>query len=508
MSMLKNNQFRVGVILSYFSIALNIAAGLLYTPWIIRQIGEADYGLYTLASSLITLFVADLGLGTAISRYLSVYRAEGRQDKINDFLGLIYKLYFFIDFAILIVLAILYLLLDRIYVSLTPDEIRKFKTVYIIAATFAICNYPLVTFNGILTAYEKYIHLKLAEVLYRVLLIILTVSALLCGYGLFAFVTVHAAAGMLTSLYKLYYIRKETAVRPHFRYHNKKLYQEIFGFSLWEVITSATQRLVFNITPSVLGIVANSASIAVFGIVSLIEGYAYTISTAISSMFMPRVSRLYVQENGSDAVMPLFLTVGRCQFALSGLIVAGFAVVGKRFIMLWLGESYIQAYYGVLLVLIPGLFYSPLQIANTALLVEKKGKLQAYVNIIMGLLNVILSVPLSAFWGVIGACISIFIAYIFRAIAMHLIYWKNMKLDIPCFCKMCYLRISKPIVITILVAFLMNHFCPFEDNWITLVGVGVTVVLLYAFLLVAIGLNSTERQKVWQYIYQVVGGKR
>lgn len=504
MSMLKNNQFRVGVILSYFSIALNIVAGLLYTPWIIKQIGEADYGLYTLANSLITLFVADLGLGTAISRYLSVYRAEERQDKINDFLGLIYKMYFLIDFAILIVMVVLYLLLDRIYISLTPDEIQKLKIVYLISATFAVCNYPFITFNGILTAYEKHMHLKLSEVLYRVLLIILTVFALLCGYGLFIFVTVHAIAGMLASLYKLYYVRKETVVCPRFRYRNKKLYQEIFGFSLWEVITSATQRLVFNITPSVLGVVASSASIAVFGIVSLIEGYAYTISAAISGMFMPRVSYLYVHENGSDAVMPLFLTVGRFQFALSGLIVAGFTVLGKQFIMLWLGESYIQAYYGVLLVLIPGLFYSPLQIANTALLVEKKGKLQAYVNAIMGLLNVILSVPLSALFGVNGACISIFIAYTFRVVVMHFVYWKKMKLDIPFFCRMCYMQIAKPIVITILVGYFLNHMWPFEYDWITLVGSGVVVVALYTFFLISLGLNFKERQKAWRHIYQII----
>ena len=35
-------QIKFGALLSYLSIALNIAAGLIYTPWMLSQIGESD----------------------------------------------------------------------------------------------------------------------------------------------------------------------------------------------------------------------------------------------------------------------------------------------------------------------------------------------------------------------------------------------------------------------------------------------------------------------------------
>lgn len=177
------DQIKIGAILSYLSIGINIIAGLLYTPWMVDTIGKSDYGLYTLANSLITLFLVDFGLSSAVSRYVAKYRAEGRQDKVNNFLGAVYKLYLIIDAVIFVALLIIYFCIDSVYVKLTLAELEKFKVVYLISASFAVINFPFVTFNGILNSYEQFIPLKLADVIYRILLVALTVITLLFGCG-------------------------------------------------------------------------------------------------------------------------------------------------------------------------------------------------------------------------------------------------------------------------------------------------------------------------------------
>ena len=77
MRMNSSRQIKWGAVLSYISIAANIISGLLYTPWMVETIGESQYGLYTLANSVITLFLLDFGLSSATGRYLSKYNAEG-----------------------------------------------------------------------------------------------------------------------------------------------------------------------------------------------------------------------------------------------------------------------------------------------------------------------------------------------------------------------------------------------------------------------------------------------
>lgn len=492
---ISSNQIKIGAILSYLSIGINIIAGLVYTPWMVDTIGKSDYGLYTLSNSLITLFLVDLGLSSAVSRYVAKYRAEGRQDKVNNFLGAVYKLYLIIDAVIFIALIIIYFCIDSIYVKLTPAELGKFKVVYLISASFAVINFPFVTFNGILNSYEEFVHLKLADVIYRILLVALTVITLLLGGRLYGLVVVHAIVGLIIIVYKWIVVKKRIKLRVNWKYSDFSLYKDVFGFSIWVTISSLAQRLVFNITPSILGAVASSATIAVFGIVTTIEGYTYTITTAINGMFMAKISRIYESGGEQDELMPLMLSVGKFQYAINGLIVAGFAVIGKEFINLWIGSTYLDAYYGILLVIIPGLFFNSMQIANTAMIVRKKVNLQAWVNLGMGIVNIIMSIILSSYLGVIGACISISIAYMLRAMALLFIYKRVLKIDMARFVINCYIRMGIPIIITIVLGYLMNSLFS-NGGWLVFASKGLVIIGIYTAVTLLLGLNSEERNKL------------
>lgn len=488
-------QIKFGAVLSYLSIAINILSGLLYTPWMIQQIGQSQYGLYTLAHSLITLFLVDFGLSSATTRYVSKYRAENRQDKVDAFLGAIYKLYLVVDIIIFTVLVIVYFLLDTIYVGLTAEEMHVFKIVYIISASFSVMNFPFVTLNGILTAYEKFIQLKLADVIYRILVVVMMILALLNGMGIYALVSVNAIAGLLITLYKFIIIKKATPVHVNFSTHNRNQYKDILGFSAWVMISTLAQRLIFNITPSILGYFADSAAIAVFGVVTAIEGYTYTFTSAINGMFMPRISKLYADGNNEEGILRLMIKVGRFQYALNGLIICGFACVGELFISLWVGEAYKDAYLCILLVIIPGLFFNSLQIANTAMIVKKKVKIQAYITLVTGIVNVILSIILSPICGVVGSCISIFCAYSVRAIICNVVYYKVLRVNIPEFIRQCYIGMMPCIVITVVVGFLANRLLPFA-GWSGLLIKAVFCLVVYFVTIFAIGLKKDEKKMI------------
>ena len=49
------NQLKAGATISYLSLGINIITGLLYTPGMINSIGRTDFGLCTLAMSVISL---------------------------------------------------------------------------------------------------------------------------------------------------------------------------------------------------------------------------------------------------------------------------------------------------------------------------------------------------------------------------------------------------------------------------------------------------------------------
>lgn len=495
---MKKKQIKVGTLISYFSILVNIVVGLVYTPWMITTIGQSEYGLYTLANSLITLFLIDFGLSSATARFISNYHAAGNDDGVNDFLGIVYKFYAVIDTLIFIVLFIIFFLIDKIYVNLTVEEIKKFKVVYIIAASFSLVNLPFVTLNGVLTAYEKFIQLKLADLLYRIMVVGFTVFVLLMGWGLYSLVAANAVAGLLIIVYKFFIVKKFTNVKVNFRAKDRSLVKSIFYFSFWTMIMTIAGRLIFSVTPSILGIVADSTAIAVFGVVVTIEGFVYTITTAINGMFMPTISRAYLsgEEEAQSVLMPLMIKVGRFQFALNGLLIIGFALVGQSFINLWVGTSYSDAYYGILLVILPGMFFNSLQIANTAMTVQNKVKLQAIIAMICGVVNVGLSFIVSNYYGVIGACASICFVFMLRAVLYHIVHKKVMKFNIGKFIVQCYLRMLPVIVVTVCLGLILNYFIA-DGGWLRLIVKTITITLLYLIAILFLGLSKNERKIIF-----------
>ncbi len=496
---MENKQLKLGAAISYLSIALNLLSGLIYTPWMIQQIGQSQYGLYTLANSLITLFIVDFGLSSATARYLSKYHAEGREEKAQEILGAIYKLYLLIDAIVLIGLVIVYFFIDNIYSKLTPNELLQFKVVYIIAASFSVINLPFVTLNGVLTAYEKFIPLKSADVIYRLLIIASTAIALVLGGGLYAIVAVQAIVGIIVILFKLIAIRRTVPIKAKWGHNDKSLYKEIMGFSLWTTVATLAQRLIFNITPSILGITANTAAIAVFGVVTTMESNTFTITSAINGMFMPKISRIYSGTDNDKSIMPLMISVGKFQFSIMSIIIVGFALLGKSFINLWMGEQYSVAYYGILLVILPCLIYNSLQIANTALTVQKKVNIQAGIVLGVGVINVILSFVFSSWWGVIGSCVSIFLAYSIRNIAYLVVHHKITGVNIPLFIKKCYFRLSVPMFGTLIFGIVLNKILC-DAGWIRLVEKGFLIVLVYIVLMLLFGLSNEDKVKVFRFL--------
>ena len=98
----EKKQLKYGAILSYGMVLFNIVCGLLYTPWMIRQIGKSDYGLYILVTTFLHYFVVDFGIWMAVNKILSRLRAEGREDEEKNVIGLTTKLYFCLDAVVCI----------------------------------------------------------------------------------------------------------------------------------------------------------------------------------------------------------------------------------------------------------------------------------------------------------------------------------------------------------------------------------------------------------------------
>lgn len=483
------NQLKVGALLSYIGLAINIIVGLLYTPWMINSIGKADYGLYTLALSVIHLFVFDFGIGQAVTRFVAKYLAEGNQERANNCLGLVYKLYFCIDIVVFIALTCLYFFIPQIYQELSADEIEKFKIIYVAVAFFSVISFPFIPVNGVLTANEKFIQLKLCDLAHKLIIVISMTACLLAGFGLYALVWVNIIAGILTIALKLFFIKRDTNTSINFSYKDKKEFREILGFSGWVTVKSLSERMIFTLSPTILGMVAGSVEIALFGICNVIEGYVYSFAGALNGLFLPKVSKIAANDNGD--IMPLMVRVGRILFFITGLIIIGFIAVGQDFIKVWLGDGYEGVYLSTVLIILPSLFYVPQEIGCTAIAVHNKVKYQSIVYLVMGLSNAIMGYFLAKSYGCFGLCAAIFIAYNIRNVGLEIIFKEQLHLHLGIFFKDVFFKMGIPLILAGIIGY-GCHFIPLS-GWIGFITKGSIVVFFYIMLMWLLALSSDEK---------------
>ena len=69
---MQRNELKSGVILSYINLVIGTIIPFVYTPVMLRMLGQAEYGLFSLASSSVSyLSLLSFGFGSTIVRYAS-----------------------------------------------------------------------------------------------------------------------------------------------------------------------------------------------------------------------------------------------------------------------------------------------------------------------------------------------------------------------------------------------------------------------------------------------------
>lgn len=497
---LSNKKIAAGTVLGYVALLLSIVSGLFFTPWIKENVGNSMYGVYTLAQSVINLFLLDFGLSNSTNAYISKFRAEGKIEDENRFLTTTIKMYLFIDFLLLLVFTGVYFLIEYIYKGLTIQEISVLKNVFIILAGFSLLTFPSSLYTGILKAYEEFGWIKFIEIANKITYIGLTAASLLLNLGIYAVILSYAFSSFVNAfalyLFARLKLKKKIHLLPKTSWSDVK---KVASFSVYSFISSAASRLIFAVAPSVLGIVSDSTNIAVFGACSSLEGYVYSFSSVMSGFFMPKIKRLAPKKENSEyshRLQVLACRVGRIQVAFVLLIIIGFVAVGSDFIDVWMRDDpvYSTAYLGTILLILYQVVNVGETIFVTAMNSEKDYvKVYSLVSLACSVVNVGLLFAFGHYFGSLGACAAIFITHCLELIGMNFLYRKYLRVRLSAFFKETYLGFLPATIISLLVAVLSHYFLPFAPAVnIILGGISTTLIYLSLFWL-GFGVEDTKK---------------
>ena len=294
-------------------------------------------------------------------------------------------------------------------------------------------------------------------------------------------------------------------MRFKFRECDKNLFKEIFSFSFFIAVNQIIDQINWQTDKIIIGRFNGPEEVAVYSTASTINTLYLNLSTAISSVFAPRVNRIIATKDGNymNDINSLFIKVGRIQFLFLGLILTGFIFFGQYFMSVWAGEGFENSYFVALLLICP---VTIALIQNLGIEIQRamnKHQFRSVVYFFMAIINVVISIFFVQLWGAIGAalgtCISLIIA---NGIVMNIYYKSKMGIDILQF----WLNIGK---------MLLGLILPVIFGILVLIFVDITSLRLFFVLIIAytiiycasvffLSMNSYERGLIKKPIKKVI----
>lgn len=491
------NQIKAGAVLNYVIIGLNILTGLLYTPYMLHCLGQNEYGLYSIVASVIAyLTLLDFGFGSAITRYAARTIATGKKDDEWRLYGMFISAYTLIGILVSAVGLILYFNIDKMFDrTMTGEEIEQAKIMMGLMVLNLAATFPLSVFGSIVNAYEKFVFQRVINISRIILSTFTLVLVLSIGYKAVAMVIIQTIFSIGSLIANWLYCKYRLRIRIIFRNFNYILLKDILIFSWWNFVGAIVDRLYWNTGQFILGIYCGTVAVAIYSVAFTLFHLYLSMSTALNSVLLPRITILATNKNNDKHISDLFIKTGRLQFCVLCLILCGFALFGKAFIQLWAGQDYEQSFFVALLFFVATFVPLIQNVGLSVIMARGKLKFRSMTYFVISIVTVLGEILVAQRYGVIGCAWAIAIAHVIgQWIIMNLYYKKCQNIEIGMFWKNIFQMTKAPFIVTSIAAVALYHLL--IDSWLKLI-IGIILFLcIYMPIFWISSMNGYEKSLV------------
>ena len=472
----------------------------------LRMMGQNEYGLYALVASVIAyLTVLDLGIGNSVVRYTARFRAIGKIKEQYEMFGMFLLVYLSIGIITLLIGGGLYLNVDSLFgATMTNEELEKARIMILILIFNLAFTFPMSIFGSIITAYERFVFPKVINVTRIILNTGVMIILLSLGYKAIALVVVQTIFNVITLVINYIYCKRSLKVEILFSNFNYSLLKEIALYSFWILLDVVMNQIYWNTGQFVLGSISGTAAVAVFAIAIQMESMYMQFSSAISSVFLPKVTGLVAKGVDDNDISDLFVKTGRIQNIIMSFILFSFVIFGRQFLYLWAGPDYTDAYY--MTIAFYAALYIPLiqNLGITILQARNQMKFRSVLYIVISIFALILQVLLADKYGGIGCAIAIAGALLLgQGLIMNIYYKKKQALNIIQFWRDISRMNIVPFCVTT-VALMLLYYIDLEITWRSLICSIIVYVMIYLPLYYKYSLNKFEKNLILKPIYKLI----
>lgn len=493
------NQLEIGIILNYINLIVGNLIPIFYTPIMLELLGQDEYGLYKLASS-VTSYVSlmSLGIGSAMTRYLIKSRTEEGKEAEQKIFGLFSVIFTIIGFAALVIGTILTLCLGFFYDnSLSTEEISRMKILVFMMVINMAVSFVVSPFLSVVNSHEKFIFIQVANILTTCITPVINLLMLFLGYASIGIVTSSMIMSIAINISYVIYVRKSMKIKPVFKNMPVNILKEILKFSFWIFIANIVTQL-YNATDTVLiGAIPSLATtgVAVYNIGATFNNIVISLTTGVSSLFGPKINKMVFSNATNDELSDVAIKLGRLQCYIIMLLVSGFIAFGKPFLNFYAGEGYEDAYFVAIFMMVPNIVPLIQSVFLSVLVAKNMHRFRSLLYLFIALINIVGTWLLLNTMGIIGAALMTGCALLLgQGLIMNIYYKKKVKLDIVRFWKSALPIFVIPVILSI-ITLIISMYIDFNNIFILFIGI-ILFTIIYCLSNYLFIFNSYEKQLI------------
>lgn len=488
---------KIGAIFSYILMTVEVVSSLLFTPFLIRVLGQAEFGVYSLSLSITSYFtLLDLGVGNAMVRYLAKYRAEGDLKSQEKFLGLAFLFYL----AVCVVMAALFIPFEQSFATmfgngLSTEEIGLAQSLLRVTIINAGITMIVSIFDKVLIAYELFALSKTIQIAKLVVRVAMQFALLALGFRSMGIVVSNLVLTIIAGAVTFAIVAGKLRLIPTFKGLDLSFVKEIIAYTSFVFLQMIATQINSMAGQVILGMTTSAVILGIYAVGTQIHQYFQSIASGINGVTMPGIVALWGAGAPKQEIELEMIKVGRLSLLVIGIIMGGFLAVGDSFVSLWAGQENADAYGVAVLLMLPMTLALAQSAGSQVLWAMGRHQLQAVIKLLASIGNILMTFALVSWNPLIGAALSSSLScFIGDIVAMNAVFKREIKINLVNYYKGLLKGIAPSVMVASVSAWLLKYLLPF--GWASLVVEIVVALIVYALCLYQFGFNEYEKSLV------------
>lgn len=488
----------INTISNYGLKGVQLLLNLLAIPILIERFGEEGFGIILFAGVVVGYFnILELGFSSGVTKYVSQYMILNDFDRLNKIINT--SLNFFIRIGLVVAIFIIsWSLLGGVeWLDVDKTQLENYKIVFILAGFIAITAWPQMLLKSVFKGLQDFVFLNFTLAVGRVVSVLLALLASL--YSDLSIIYVFLLFNLDKIVLTLWQFKALKKRIPFWSFSifsfDKGTFKFMFSFSGWIMLAQIAILLEYQADQLIIVSFLSVSEIATYSVIFYLFSIIQQISGLAASTVMPVMSQIN-ETSDKKQIQKFILDAVRIHNLIFVPITILLFFIAEPFIRLWMGGKYLEHINFIRLTIVFQLFWQSSAMFGqlyTGLGFSKKPGIAA---IIIGVLNVLLSIFLVEHMGVEGVVLGTIIIGVIAVPFAVSWYLRDVDIKPKDYFFNTLFKTQAPLIIAGSVLFMVYDLILKINSWLELTFVSVSILIYLVIIIFFIVLNKKQRKKI------------